>query len=238
MAKTLLADGITGKVAIYEDSNPAAFTTPLANLNDVFFHSDLDYMGVAAILDAVVTHPARAKGGTATAHSYSVPQYTSGQSNPLTHNLGYEPYGLCFIGNDMLPANTQIQSVGTSFRTVALEITSTNVRIFETSWVYQTALPSITMSYKILLFTPKIVPSGNITIDITATRVIASRGKLDTNLDYIRHKAVSPDFYFSKGKTLDTNNGSFRIVTANGSTITRTPYAGSFTGVPGIGIEV
>lgn len=238
MTKVLHAEGSTGRVAIYDESNPDAFTNPVPNLDDVFFHSDLDYMGIAANIEVTVTHPARAKGAPAEAHSYATPTFYAATSDPLAHNLGYVPHGLCFIGNDMLPANTQIQFVGTSFRTVALELTANELRIFETCWVYNTALPAITKTYRIVLFTPKIQPSGNTMIEIKPERVIASGGKLDTNLNYIRRASQNPDFYFSKGRTADANNGSFKIVTANGSTIVRSPYAGSFTGVPGIGIEI
>lgn len=238
MAKKLYADGMTGKVAIYDPANPNAFTDPRNNLGSVYFHSDLDYVGVAAIIDVSVNHPFRAKGGSNARHTYLTPNPASGAVNSLTHNLGYVPHALVFVGNDMLPANSQIQHVGSSFRTVAIEVTTTQVRVFETAWVYQHDLPAITKNYKIVLFTQKLGSSGNQTLRIEPSQFIASRGKLNTAYNYLRRSLTSPMFWFSKGKTADVANGSFKIVTANGSTITRSPYNGSFTGVPGIGVEL
>jgi len=238
MAKKLYADGTTGKVAIYDPAVPGAFTNPLANLNAVYFHSDLDYVGVAAVLDFTVTHPARGTGGSSTQHSYLEPNPASGLVSGLNHDLGYVPHALVFVGNDMLPANMQIQTSGSSYRTVAVDLTTTQVRVFETAWVYQHSLPALTVTYKIVLFTPKISPSGNETLHITQSSFVASRGKLNTAYNYLRRAVSSPMFWFSKGKTADVANGSFKIVTANGSVINRSPYNGSFAGEAGLGVEV
>lgn len=239
MAKKLFADGNDGTVAIYDPAVPAALTDPLNNLQSVYFHSLLDYVAVAEVFDVTVTHPQRASSGSQSPqHAYLTPNPVSGEVNSLSHDLGYQPHGLVFVGNNMLPANSQIQNVGTSFRTVAVEIDASVARIFETAWVYQHALPAMTQTYKIVLFSQPIQPVSPKSIDIHPTRFLASRGKLDTENNYLRRAASNPMFYFSKGKTADVNNGSFRIVTANGATITRSPYAGSFTGAPGIGVEV
>lgn len=238
MAKKLYSEGLTGKVVIYDPSQPDAVTNPLANLDKVYFHSDLNYVGVAAVLEATVTHPARTRGGPATQHEYRQPNPVEGQVQSLTHNLGYVPHAIAFINDNMLPANTQIQHVGSSFRTVAIQLTTTNVAIYETSYVYQSDLPAINVHYRIVLFSP-ITPSGDKTLHITPERFIASKGKLDTEKNYIRRVATgTPNLWFSKGKTADVANGSFRIVTANGTTITRTPYSGAFAGEPGIGVEI
>src|SRR5690606_26844123 len=114
-----------------------------------------------------------------------------------------------------------------SFRTVAIRLTTSAVGIYETCFVYQSNLPAITISYRIVLFSP-ITPSGNKTLQIQPDRFIGSRGKLDTNKNYIRRNPTNPDLWLSKGKTADVANGSFRIVTANGTTITRDPYSGGF----------
>lgn len=235
MAKKLLSDGADGKVAIFDPANPSAFTKPLENLSSVFFHSDLDYVAVAKVLEVQVTHPARSAGGTSTQHSYAEPKYEGGVS-PLVHGLGFKPTAICFIGNDMLPANSQIQFVGTSFRTIAVQVTEHEVGIYETAWVYNHGLPEIAMNYKIVLFTPPLEPSGDQLILVEPSRFIASRGKLDSNRNYLRHAPTNAELFFSKGKTADAGNGSFRIVTASGSIVERAPYSGSFTGEPGIGV--
>ncbi|MDV2968721.1 hypothetical protein RZ532_22285 [Nitratireductor aquimarinus] len=238
MAKKFVADGNTGRVAIFDPAKPAAWDDPINNLDAVYFHSELDYLGVAKVLDVTVTHPARGKGATTTLHNYAVPNPFEGEVGNLTHNLGYVPHGVCFVGNDMLPANTQIQHVGSSFRTVAIELTTTQVKIYETAWIYQHALPAITKTYKVLLFTPPLGGDESETLRIEPTRFIASKGKLDSNHNYIRRAPTNPMFWFSKGKTADAGNGSFKIVTANGSVITRSPYDEGFSGIQGIGVEI
>ncbi|MGE4339263.1 MAG: hypothetical protein AB7E55_25300 [Pigmentiphaga sp.] len=44
MSKVLQASGATGKVAIYDGPSDAPFTSPLSNLDKLYFHSDLDYV--------------------------------------------------------------------------------------------------------------------------------------------------------------------------------------------------
>jgi hypothetical protein len=237
MAKQLFSDGVTGRTAIFDPANPDAFANPRANLQSVYFHSDLDYVGVAKVIDVSITHVARAAGGASALTGYPQPSYPQGEVSPLTHGLGYKPFAIAFVNGQMLPANTQIQSAGMSFRTVALQITDTAVAVYETAWVYGTSLPAITIAYKIVLFTPPLVQSGDKTLEIKPSSFIASRGKLNTAYKYVRRDPVSPDFSLTKDKTADCSNGSFRIVTAQGDVIERAPYNGSFQGTPGIGVE-
>jgi len=239
MAKKLYADGNDGTVAIYDPAVPGALTNPLDNMAAVYFHSALDYVSAPVTIEFTVTHPVRAKKGTTSElHAYADPNPVSDEVTSLAHNLGYQPHGLVFIGSEMLPANTQIQNVGTSFRTVAVEIDEGAIRVFETAWVYQTTLPEIVQTYKVILFSQPIQPNTSKAIMAEPARFVASRGKLDSNNNYLRRATENPMFWFSKGKTADVNNGSFRIVTAGGSVITRTPYAGNFAGEPGVGVEV
>lgn len=236
MAKKLLVDGKAGKAAIYNPANPAAFSNPLGNLADVFFHSDLDYMGVAKIIDVTITHPARGVGGQAAQNSYPVPNFPAG-NNPLAHNLGYLPYGIMFVGNNMLPANSQIQWVGTSFRTVSLQLDASNAYIYEQSWVYRDGLPAMAQSYRIVLFRRMSDAPDNKAMYAKDDQFKAGFGKLNTDYNYLRYSAAGP-YYFSKGRTADCSNGSFKIVTANGGVVSRPPYNGGFAGVPGIGVTL
>lgn len=236
MAKKLYSDGNTGKVAIFNPAVAAAFDNPRGNLGAVYFHSDLDYVSVAAVLDVNVTHTARNVGGTGS-HGYATPQFSAGATG-FNHNLGYVPFALIFVGGALLPANTQIQLVGQSFRTSGAYVTSSQVVIQDFAWVYGSNLPSMVKNYKIVLLTTPIAPSGTTTLSITPGRFIASRGKLDSIRNYLRRAPTNPMFWFSKGKTADVANGSFRVVTADGTFITRAGYNGTFQGVPGIGVEI
>lgn len=239
MAKKLYSTSI-GKVVIYNPANQDAVTDPLNNLEDVFFHSDLDYVSVAAEMNFSITHAQRAVGSNATDYAYPKPEFPSGGINPLLHNLGYKPFGVCFINNAQLPANSHIQSNGMSFRTAALQVDETSVSIYETSWVYGSPLPAITINYRVLLFSNPIVESGTKILQIEPNRFVASRGKLDSNNRYLRQTLTQDpqNLYLSQGKTIDTNNGSFRVITADGVVIERPPYGGNFSAQPGIGVEL
>lgn len=51
--RTLSIDGANGRVAITRFGNPAAVTNPLSNLDDVFFHTDLNYLQLKQTIGAV-----------------------------------------------------------------------------------------------------------------------------------------------------------------------------------------
>jgi len=59
MPKVLQASGVTGKVAIYEGTSEEPFTTPLSNIDKLYFHSDLNYVSAADKVTGTYTIPAR-----------------------------------------------------------------------------------------------------------------------------------------------------------------------------------
>ena len=66
MARTLHADGKTGKVYIYNNAaDPAVYETPTGTqLGDLHFHSDLSYLGNAQVIDVTLTHPERTRSSS------------------------------------------------------------------------------------------------------------------------------------------------------------------------------
>jgi hypothetical protein len=84
MAKKLYADGNNGTVAICEPD--ADIYNPLSNLNKIYFHSDLNYLRIIAIINISIDLPYRAADGS----DYSS-AYGTDIRNVYSHNLGYVP---------------------------------------------------------------------------------------------------------------------------------------------------
>ena len=83
MAKTLTARGSDGMVAIHEPG--ANLDNPLSNLNNIYFHSGLDYLQVVQTHTFLLTLP-----------------YSSGANtlhHLLDHGLGYRPMVLASFGD-------------------------------------------------------------------------------------------------------------------------------------------
>lgn len=75
------------------------------------------------------------------------------------------------------------------------------------------------------------------TIYISPNRFIASAGKLDSTVRYLR-RSPTPDFYLAAGRTMDVSNGGARYVAPDGSSQSDNSYNGSFTGSGGVGVKV
>lgn len=75
------------------------------------------------------------------------------------------------------------------------------------------------------------------TLYITPTRFVASAGKLDSDFRYIR-RSSTPNYYFSKGKTMDVSGGGQKYVGPDGSSYSDGTYNGSFSGSGNIGVKV
>ena len=76
------------------------------------------------------------------------------------------------------------------------------------------------------------------TLLITPSRFIASAGKLDSDLRYIRKNTVTPDLKFVLGKNMDVSGGGLRYVDPNGNNRDDGVYNGNFVGTAGVGIKV
>ena len=116
MAKTLTARGSDGMVAIHEPG--ANLDNPLSNLNNIYFHSDLDYLRVVQSHTLLVNLAAGPGGGA----------LFSRFARLVTHGLGYVPMVLATFGSgDPFPGTKVIQtgsSIGSSsmltYRTISL----------------------------------------------------------------------------------------------------------------------
>lgn len=242
MSKKLFANGVNGNVAIYEGGYEAAFTNPLANLDRVYFHSTLDYVGVNHIYTGVISHPLRNPSG-------NNDKYLSNNRQPLTGvqewtllnfpNAGYIPHGILVVNGEQLPGAAPVQRNGAaSARYVILRMTNTSAILHERWHTFNDNIPATNISYTLYVFTGPIGPSGNKTLYITPDQMIASRGKLNTDLRYIRSTAASPAFRLIRGATADVSGGGLRMVTPNGQVLDDGVYNGSFGGTASKGCSI
>lgn len=242
MPKKLYADGVTGDVAIYEGGYEAAFTSPLANLNRVFFHSALDYVGVAHVYNGVISHPDRAASGGNDKYLANNKQPQSGTQEwtLLTFpDAGYIPHGILVVNGEQLPGAAPIQRNGpASARYAILRMTSTSAILHERWHTFNDSIPATNITYTLYVFTGPIAQSGTKTLYITPTQMIASRGKLNTDLRYIRSTPTNPGFRLIRGATADVSGGGLRMVTPAGSVIDDGVYNGSFGGTAAKGVSI
>ena len=220
------------------------FTDPVANLGDIYFHSDLGYIGNSAVITASASHPVRTRSTSSSKRFFS----TSTWNNPVTgeqdYAIGTHSFGtsnvpfICKIGTNQAPAGTIIQQVGQSVRVVFPYITSTHVRVKEQFITFNDSLPAHTQSYTFYVFNSLFTASGSTSISASGSSFTAGFGKLNSSFRYHRKTSSSPDFYVTAGATADVNTGAIKIVMPDGTTTTDTAYAGSFTGTTATGIKI
>lgn len=214
------------RVCIYEEPSPgtiyppgalpAAITNPHGNLDDIYWHSSLDYFEIAYDRTISVALPSRsAPPGSAT---HSLPD----------HNLGFLPFGVLIVGNTQIPTGEPIQGASAAARHVALGVDSTNVWIRE-AWNYA-YLAGTTISFRAILFRPAGQTPTATMLEESPNRVAYGRGKFSTDKSYLKSSPSAPDFWMTRGRTIDTIYAKYRGVRPNGAVREFNGYSGSFAG--------
>lgn len=245
MARTLHADGNTGKVYIYNnDADPATYETPASDqLGDLHFHSDLSYLGNAQVIDVTITHPQRTRSSSTSKGLFGSSTYYNPRQGTETYTLSGHNFGevvpfVPFYGSAQLPAGTVIQQAGESARAVSVYVTPTDVQLFENWVTFDNTLGAVTRQYKVFLFQTLFTGAGNESIRVEPTVFRAGFGKLDTAYRYFR-ESQTPDFYVTDDKTADVQGGGLRAVLPNGETqISTSTYTGGFDGSVGRGVKI
>ena len=243
MARTLHADGTTGKVYIYQgDAPPATYAAPTAaQLGDLHFHSDLSYLGNTQVLEATITHPERLRssssskwGGTTYRAQQGTQSYVLG-----TNTLGAIRPAVAFYNGAQMPAGTVVHLLGQSVRAVSLMITASQIRLFETWLTFDDSLPAISRTYRIFLFQTLFTGAGATSIHIAPGAFTAGFGKLSTSYRYLRRADSAPDAFVTAARTADVQSGGIKVVLPDGSVpLQSATYTGSFAGVPGTGVRI
>lgn len=220
------------------------FTNPVANLGDIYFHSDLGYIGNSTVITANAAHPVRTRSTSTSKRLFGTDTWNNPVTGEQDYAIGTHSFGtanvpfICKIGNNQAPAGTVIQQVGQSVRVVFPYITSTHVRVKEQFITFNDSLPAYNQSYKFYLFNTLFTASGSTSISASGSNFTAGFGKLNSSFRYHRKTSSSPDFFVTAGATADVNTGAIKIVMPDGTTTTDTAYAGSFTGTTSTGIKI
>ncbi len=241
MSRRLMADGVTGKVAIMREGSRDAFENPKKNLNKIHFHSDLDYLGVVQqLFIANVAFPqvtgitevveSKSKGGGFFGGKHS---HTDRFYYPQIQN-GIRYYYLGDIVGDIdgpmlgfrdgttpltaIPIyNASYQQHGSSYqawRAVSLGLDGSKIMMKETWYSMGADIPAQSVNdIRIVKF--NMMTGANLpdnrTLFISPDRFIASKGKLDSRNRYVQRSDTGP-YWVYYGRTMNTDNGGGRWV--------------------------
>lgn len=249
MSIRLYADEL--RSAIYEEApgggdpiDPASLMNrpviaPLDWLQNIYFHSDLDYYGVAAYnLSVSLTHSAITGATVTNAGGISNPisyQFNSAIQDQLvlTHNLGYVPRFYAVVDGKMAPNSAPVQySSVNKIRFASVYATTTEIRVHSFGFTDNTTLAATTVTYGVLVFrTPAIEPSlPMLSIDVNSPGVVFGQGKFIGSQPHLR--VVGPgdtDFAVATNRTMAIRNGGFRTYLPNGSFFDYGNFNGSLT---------
>jgi hypothetical protein len=147
MAKKLFANGQTGLVAISEPI--ADINAPLSNLQNIYFHSALDYLFVRQIISGSITLPFRQFSGADVSSAYGAAIYNLG-----SHGLGYTPLVFGYLSDRRsLVGETFVQANGTvNIRTVQIGADSQFVYLREIFLNKTVSFNAITLNFTVELF--------------------------------------------------------------------------------------
>ena len=148
MTKRLTAIGSTGLVAIAEPT--ANLDAPLSNLQNIYFHSALNYMFIVSVISGTLILPGREASGADASSAYGSTIYTLG-----THNLGYVPllFGTNTSTGQSLVGETPIQAAGlASIRTITIGADENNVFAREIFLNKDVSFGSTSIPFRIFIF--------------------------------------------------------------------------------------
>lgn len=237
MAYVFMTDPASGKVALFlengtsgePDDVDAPRNAPLKNpgsyLGHLRFHSDLDYLEVAA-------GPNNVGIGHATIGAGSGPSAFVGLNNVLVyggvstvhvllnHNLGYVPDFLVIANGDVIYGGTPVQRLSDG-RTRHVTAYATSTQLLLKEWAVQTAssMPAINVTYTIIVFRRPPAPAGSLLFlnDPLANHVKMGFDKFNSSRRYLQVVSGGTPYGFALGRTIDLKNGAPRLVDPDGS---------------------
>lgn len=240
MSRRLMADGVTGKVAIMRQGSRDAFENPKDNLGKIHFHSDLDYLGIVQqiIIDSVA-FPARkglietvevsSKGGGflgkgSKTKRYYYPMVSSGINYYYVGDVVGDLDGPMIGFRDGVMPMTMTPTFQTTFfkdgnayfgwRNVTLGLDGSRIVVKETWYSLGVDIPAQSINnIKIVKFNMMVganLPASQ-TLLISPTKFIASKGKLNSSNRYVQ-RSINGPYWLYPGKTMNSENGGGRWV--------------------------
>jgi len=237
---------------------------PQSYLANIFFHSALDNFEVVDSDTVTVSHAqvntAAPPAGQFVAFGWSA---AAADHLLLSHSLGYEPFALVAVGDNILwpgmPVQTDASGGG---RYVTPYVTTTGVYIYEWASIGASNLAAADLDYTVIIFKNPPDPSGNKLFDFDPDTGIITMAfnRFDTSRQYLQVVAGGTPFGLSVGRTIDLDNGAPRAVRPDGTTFDPVPsglstrvqstfqpapafgasmaYGGSFTGGDTVEVQV
>jgi len=240
MPPKLKANGSTGTVAIYDADTEAAFTNPQANLDKVYFHSDLDYFIMRKKFETTISLPSRSVpsngdgGSVTTIGGFTI--WESGEDSGATtggvdsyqigtHSIS-DPFPLAIINGTVISGTLLIRADNQRRRSVSVGVTSTEVLLYE-CWNGGGGnnLPQEDVDVEVYLFSTTTAADATETLKLTPTRIVASSGKLDSDGNHVKLDATSSVKMPLDGETFDLGDGGFRYIDADGNTVDKWGYS-------------
>lgn len=261
MARRMMADGTTGKVAIMEGGSRDAFNNPTSNLSKIHFHSDLDYLTVVqqmfipqvsfgAIQGRTQSIDTGKKGGKKGGSTIIVPLPSGGTNYYHIGTLAGDPTGPTLGFSNNQPLSSMIlytnsyqsyNSAWSAMRSVSLVQQGSELYIAEQWYSLGANLPAQAI-YNVQVVKFNLMsdqnPNSPYKLYITPTRFIASGGKLDSATRYVKRSPGGPWFVFPT-RTMDCANGGGRWARTDGSYYDENGYVGTWTAETGpVGITI
>ena len=206
-------------------NRPAA--NPASWLANIRLHSSLNYLEVSHTASTGVTHAGVSAGslppGSTIAFGWAA---ASADHLLLTHNLGYAPFALVSVGNNIVYPGMPVQIQGDGgARYVTVYSTTTQIRLYEYASIGSSSLSGTSVTYDVLCFKDPPAPSGNklMEFDQTTGHFSMARGKINTGRRYLTVVAGGSPKSLATGRTIDLSNGAPRAVLADGTAYNPVP---------------
>lgn len=202
---------------------------PIGWLPNIYFHSDLNYYGIAAYGSVSVSHPsvaARTNNTTGSVVFYG--QAARSTHLLVTHNLGYQPKFFCIYGGRLIPHGFPVQTEsGSRNRFVTAYATSTEIRLWEIGYSDQNDLPATTRNYQVIAFRDPAASPTSTMLDLRPSVADFGRGKFRGGEPHLRADGQGDVLWpVATGKTAGVRNGGLRTWLPNGGAIQFREYNG------------
>jgi len=239
----LMTDIVGGHVALFDEnagggayddvnaSRNAPLKTPASHLDKLYFHTALDNLEVAFDVTTAITHALVAGsssgglsgGGTSGSGGNEADLTLRYGRAPtthvlLTHNLGYIPDFMVTQGDNALfgglPVQTNADGRG---RYCSAYATTTQILLHEWSSVSGANLPSIALSYHVLVFREQRPAAGSNLIDFDPATGLVEMGKnrFKTDRRYLQVVPGGSPQSISYGRQMDLDRGAPRFSRAD-----------------------
>jgi hypothetical protein len=201
----------------------APLNSPLTNLPWIRFHTDLDYLEVAAAGTVTVSHAAidaaSAPDNALVAFAVSVP---GDRHTLVSHDLPYIPFALVAAGTNCIWPGMPVQADGLgAARYASVICTSTGIDLVTTATAGTNALPAEDFEYSYLIFKRPPTAEGKVLFDFDPTTgiVTIARGKWASNRRYLMVAEDGSPQGMALGRTIDLKGGVARAWRPDGTTV-------------------